>query len=203
MKNKNLLMTVAIFIIAFSTAAQENGSFTDSRDGKVYKTIKIGTQTWMAENLAFKPDSGNYWAYNNDANNVSKYGYLYDWKTAITVCPTGWHLPTDDEWTILITYLGGEKVAGGKLKEIDTTVWTSPNKGATNESGFTALPGGNRNSKKGAFFGQGGNGFWWSATEYCPSYAWYREMNSYSNSVGRGNFFAETSGFYMRCVRDN
>jgi uncharacterized protein (TIGR02145 family) len=85
------------------------GQLTDKRDGKTYKTVKIGNQVWMAENLAFKPSSGNYWAYDDDNSNVAKYGYLYDWETALDVCPAGWHLPSDKEWPVLTDYLGGVK----------------------------------------------------------------------------------------------
>ena len=110
---------------------------TDKRDGKTYKTVKIGTQEWMAENLAYKPSSGNYWAYDDDNSNVAKYGYLYDWETAKKVCPSGWHLPSDEEWTTLTDYLGGEDVAGTKMKS--TSGWKEDGNG-TNESGFSALP---------------------------------------------------------------
>lgn len=158
-------------IIAISSVAQEKGTFTDSRDGKKYKTVKIGTQTWMAENLAFKADSG-CWAYDNNQNNVATYGYLYDAETAIIACPSGWHLPSDAELTTLINYLGGEDVAGYKLKETGTSHWKSTEKEIfptravmTNESGFTALPGGSR-TYYGYFRELGTTGIWWSSTEH-------------------------------------
>jgi uncharacterized protein (TIGR02145 family) len=116
MKNRSFLLTLAIVFIALSSLAQEAGTFTDPRDGKTYNTIKIGTQTWMAENLAYKAGNG-CWAYDDNPENVAKYGYLYYYETAKTVCPEGWHLPGDMEWNILVKYLGGDKVAGGKLKE--------------------------------------------------------------------------------------
>jgi len=98
----------------------------------------------MAENLAFEPSTGNHWIYNS---NLATYGYLYDWQTAKNVCPRGWHLPSDAEWSTLTDFLGGIDVVGGKLKaegtiDARTGIWDSPNVGATNESGFTALPGG-------------------------------------------------------------
>jgi len=199
MKNKSLLMTIAISLIAISSFAQVKGLFTDSRDGKIYKTVTIGTQTWMAENLAYKASSG-CWAYNDSVSYVATYGYLYNWETAKTVCHTGWHLPTEAEWTTLTNYLGGDSVAGGKLKEIGTTHWTSPNTGSTNSSGFTALPGGYRGGD-GAFYSIGGNSSWWSSTEDVPEEegrAWYKSMYSsvYSESS------KEDYGFSVRCIRD-
>jgi len=118
-----------------------NSTFRDNRDGKVYKTVQIGNQVWMAENLAYKLNSG-CWAYDNNLANVKTYGYLYNWETAKNVCPAGWHLPTDAEWTSLVDYLGGKSVAGGKMKEKGTSHWHSPNISATNESGFHVLPAG-------------------------------------------------------------
>lgn len=113
----------------------------DVRDGQTYATVKVGGQVWMAENFNYLPDSGS-WAYNNDASLASTYGRLYFWETAIIICPGGWHLPLQEEWEELIDHLGGYEVAGGKLKENGTAHWESPNGGATNEVGFTALPGG-------------------------------------------------------------
>lgn len=139
--------------------SQTTGTFKDSRDGKVYKTVKIGTQAWLAENLAYKADSG-CWAYNNISANAAKYGYLYNWEIAENVCPAGWHLPSHDEWNTLKEYVGGQSVAGGKLKS--TKEWKSPNTGATNEIGFTALPGGGRDSE-GKFIGINETGIWWSS----------------------------------------
>src|SRR5574344_2077997 len=132
----------------------------------VFDEVIIGTQTWMAKNLDVDDGLGGIYAYNNNENNVATYGRLYTWDAAMRVAASidGWHLPSDEEWTTLTTYLGGESVAGGKLKETGTTHWKSPNTGAINESGFTALPGGYR-SGGGTFYDIGSNGDWWSATE--------------------------------------
>jgi uncharacterized protein (TIGR02145 family) len=173
------------------------GIMTDSRDGKTYKTVRIGTQTWMAENLIYK-SANRYWAYDNNQINLAKYGYLYDWETAKNVCPTGWHLPSDDEWTILITFLGGETIAGGKLKGTGTTHWKSPNTGATNESGFTALPGGDRDYD-GTYGSIGVYGYWWSSTEYSSLGAWYRTMHYGDAGVSRLNY-GKRSDFSVRCL---
>ncbi len=120
--------------------SQEKGTFKDSRDGKVYRTVKIGNQTWFAENLAFKPKTGKYWVYNKDESNVSKYGYLYGTETAQTICPVGWHLPNQEEWSSLINYLNNDD-AGIKMKST-TGDWEISDKAGTNESGFNALPAG-------------------------------------------------------------
>ena len=164
-----------------------------------------------------------YYVYGYDGTNVTDakatanyttYGVLYNWTAAMDgeassttnpsgiqgVCPTGWHLPSDAEWTELTDYLGGTSVAGGKLKETGTTHWNSPNTGATNETGFTALPGGYR-SDNGSFGDIGYYGFWWSATGSNAADAWFRYMDYSNSSVSRSNYFKEV-GFSVRCVRD-
>jgi len=196
------------------------GSITDI-DGNTYKTVTIGTQTWMAENLKVTkyndgiaiPNVTNNTAwrelttgalcdYDNTPSNSETYGKLYNWHAVNTgkLCPTGWHVPSDAEWTELTDYLGGTSVAGGKLKETGTTHWASPNTGATNETGFTALPGGNRGSN-GTFGDIGGGGSWWSATEYGATYARRRDMNYGYSGVYRDRYSKEV-GFSVRCVRD-
>ena len=146
--------------------------------------------------------------------NYTTYGVLYNWTAAMDgeassttnpsgiqgVCPTGWHLPSDAEWTELTDYLGGTSVAGGKLKETGTTHWTSPNTGATNETGFTALPGGNRDTD-GPFYYVGNYGGWWSATGYDAIIAWYRVMDYFSSNVNKYDYNKEL-GLSVRCVRD-
>jgi uncharacterized protein (TIGR02145 family) len=208
--------------MSFTTQEGSSGStFTDPRDGKVYQTVVIGNQEWMAENLAYLPSvnmvaDGSedalgyyYYVYGYDGTNVAEakatdnyatYGVLYNWTAAMNACPDGWHLPSDAEWTELTDYLGGESVAGGKLKETGTTHWASPNTGATNETGFTALPGGGRYNN-GAFFNIGNLGSWWSATEDDATYAWYRFMLYNDSNVYRSNYFKEV-GFSVRCLRD-
>jgi uncharacterized protein (TIGR02145 family) len=198
------------------------GTITDI-EGNAYKTIQIGTQVWMAENLkTTKLNDGTpipqvtdattwdnlsspacCW-YNDEATTYNAdFGALYNWYVVNTskLCPTGWHLPTDAEWTALSTYLGGQGYAGGKLKEISTTHWLSPNTGSTNESGFTALPGGTR-----SISGSSDNidiaGYWWSSTEFDSANAWYRHMNYSTSNVFRNSFHKKT-GFSVRCVKDN
>jgi uncharacterized protein (TIGR02145 family) len=189
-----------------------------------YPTVSIGTQTWMTENLKTmkyrngdligttspydKEISGEIaptyqWAYAGNESNVATYGRLYTWY-AVTdsrnVCPTGWHVPNDYDWTTLTTYLGGVNIAGGKLKETGTTHWTTPNAGATNETGFTALPGGLR-SYNGAYTFVGSNGFWWSSTEYLSTNALDRDMD-YRFAGFFWNYNLKPYGFSVRCLKD-
>lgn len=176
------------------------GSFTDLRDGQTYSTIVIGNQTWFAENLNYT--TSNSWTYDDDPANGDVYGRLYTWDAALTACPSGWHLPSDAEWDILKDILGGYYVAGGKLKEAGTAHWNSPNTGATNSSGFTALPGGIR-LQDGAFIIHGESGYWWSSTEYIIS-----GNNALIRTLGYGTEWMTTSndrktrGFSIRCLKD-
>jgi uncharacterized protein (TIGR02145 family) len=197
MKIKLLLVPFIVLLLTIQTMAQETGTFTDTRDGKTYKTIKIGKQTWMAENLAYKASSG-CWAYDNKAGNVSTYGYLYTWNEAKKACPTGWHLPTDSEWSALTDYLGGEEVAGGPMKS--TSGWENPNKGASNSSGFSGLPGGYRNSS-GTFSKMGTEGYWWSSYEF-PTSPDARSLSNAQSASGRGGDYDEEFGYSVRFVKD-
>lgn len=193
-------MIIIILFIEMSTVAQITGTYTDSRDGKVYKTVTIGMQTWMAENLAYKAIDGCL-AYNNDQNNIIIYGYLYDWNTAMNVCPSGWHLPTETEWSALSTFLGGDDLAGGKLKEADTLHWHHPNTGATNESGFTALPGGLCYSNGiSAYIGIFAH--WWSATEHDSANAFKRFLDN-GSTILDGDWVNKSNIKYsVRCIKD-
>lgn len=198
-----------------------SGAITD-KDGNVYTSVIIGTQEWMAENLkTTKYNDGTdiplvtddyewgdlttdaYCWYNNDAATYkTPYGALYNWYAVNTgkLCPTGWHIPTDEEWTELTDYLGGTSVAGGKLKESGTTHWNSPNTGATNETGFTALPSGYRNYG-GTYDDIVNYGYWWSSQEFSTTEAYYRDMSYNDISIYRGNDY-KLYGFSVRCLRD-
>ncbi len=168
------------------------GEMTDNRDGQTYKTIQIGTQTWMAQNLNYNTVYRWSWCYDHDINNCNTYGRLYDWWTANSVCPSGWHLPSDAEWTTLTNFLGDN--AGGKMK-LTGTIWNPFNIDATNESGWSGLPGGNRVS--GYFTALGRGGYWWSSTENenYANYAWYRTLNYAYGNLFR-DFFYKTSGVF-------
>jgi uncharacterized protein (TIGR02145 family) len=189
-------------------------------DGNTYPVVQIGSQCWMAENLrTTKFNNGTVipnvmgnldwvnvnapaWCnINNNPLNDTIYGKLYNWFTvsAANVCPTGWHVPTDDEWTVLTDYLGGELIAGGKMKSVSG--WNSPNVGATNESGFSALPGSLRLDLGGDFIIVGSDGFWWSAFEVSSINAWYRYLST-NNSEAYRDFTSKKNGKSVRCIRD-
>lgn len=193
-------------------------------DGNVYKTVIIGTQVWMAENLKTTKyrdgsaipnvidstewanfSTGAYCNYENNANNSTTYGRLYNWyavSDSRNIAPTGWHVPTDAEWTELTDYLGGESVAAGKLKETGLTHWLEPNEGATNATGFTALPAGYRYFN-GTFANVGSYGYWWSATEDYNSTnrVYYRYMRFNNSTLDVGKYVKEL-GYSVRCVKD-
>jgi uncharacterized protein (TIGR02145 family) len=211
------------------------GTFVDCHDGHVYKWIKIGSQIWMQENLAFLPSvspsvNGSdldpyYYVYDYEETSVSSakatenyatYGVLYNWPAAMNgasssslnpsevqgVCPCGWHLPSYSEWNELCELLGGVYVAGGKLKETGLEHWDSPNEGATNETGFTALPGGWR-LFDGPFGGIGSYGLWWSSTEFSAgSSAAWGWVTFKDNSQTGGENVPKRYGFSVRCVKD-
>ena len=190
-------------------------------EGNVYNTVIIGNQIWMKENLktaryndgteiplvSDKTDWDNlttagYCWYENSDSVGTTYGALYNWYSVNTgkLCPTGWHVPLDEEWTILTSFLGGEDIAGGKLKESGTNHWEYQTTGATNESGFTALPGGYRNYT-GTFDNVVNFGYWWSATESDAANAWNRYMFYLYPNVYRYSRRKEI-GYSVRCVKD-
>jgi uncharacterized protein (TIGR02145 family) len=197
------------------------GTLTD-QDGNIYKTVTIGTQTWMAENLrTTKYNDGTNiplidyisWQYVNtgafcnfnktkNVDTIATYGRLYNWYAASTgkLAPKGWHVPTDEDWMTLSNFLGGESVAGGKLKEAETVHWEDVNTGATNETGFTALPGGILGSDM-QFVSFGFYGFWWSATEEDETTSWAMLMHRYRTILGREKY-NKYSGLSVRCIKD-
>ncbi len=193
-------------------------------EGNVYKTVAIGTQIWMAENLKTTKyrngvsiplvttnaswaalTSGAYCLYNNDAASFkATYGALYNWY-AVTdprnIAPMGWHVPTDADWTTLINYLGNLSIDGSKMKEAGTSHWSDPNTGATNTSGFTGLPGGYRYSNDGVFYYVGLYSYWWSSTENDTTSAWQRGLYYLDFKVTRDPY-DKKYGYSVRLVKD-
>lgn len=216
---KSILLITGLALLTINFQAQ---TVTDI-DGNVYNTIAIGTQEWLKENLKVTryrngdllPNvedntawsgltTGAYCNYDNETSNATTYGRLYNWYAVNdprAIAPLGWHVATDAEWTILTDLLGGENVAGGKLKEVGTAHWTNPNVGATNEVGFTALPGGYRANNE-IFIGIHDIGSWWCSTESGPTNGWARGIFNDAINVDRGGYYEKKIGFSVRCVKD-
>jgi len=183
--------------------AMAKSTFTDSRDGKIYKTIKIGNQVWMAENLNFNASGSK--CYNNKESNCAKYGRLYNWETARKACPSGWHLPTYKEWQILVGFAGGEKIAIKKLKA--KSGW-SKNSNGMDDFSFSALPGGSGFSF-GGFDYVGKQGCWWSVSESSSDQAYTLCMDSDKSLDIHGDEYVRLNGaifkahlLSVRCLRD-
>jgi uncharacterized protein (TIGR02145 family) len=217
---------------ATSFKTLEEGTGAVDADGNVYSTVIIGKQEWFAENLKttkysngtpipnvtgyfdwFNLTSDAYaWYDNNEASYKNAYGALYNWNAVNTgiLCPTGWRVPTDAEWTILTDYVGGEKIAGGKLKSTRTEPfahprWLTPNNYATNVYGFSALPGGYRFSdhyNEGPFLSMGSYGTWWSCSERSETSVWCRAIDHYYGNMTR-SFTFKKYGLSVRCIKDN
>ena len=160
------------------------GTLVDNRNGQTYKTVQIGKQNWMAENLNYEVE--NTRCYDDLNSNCEKYGKYYNWEVALDACPENWHLPSKLEWQELIDFLGGENIAGGKLKETGDLHWKGGNLYATNESGFTGLPGGAHefaNLPNEDFSGIGFHGDFWSSSEFNTENGWYLTLWSLGGEI--------------------
>lgn len=210
--NGNLNITATSFICG--------NPLTDARDGKTYNTVLIGTQCWFKENLNVgtkvigsvnQTNNGiiEKYCFNDDENNCNTYGGLYQWDEAMQyvttegaqgICPVGWHLPNDAEWTTLTDYLGGLSVAGGKMKETGAIHWLAPNTGATNSSAFTALPSGFSSINTG-FNDFAGYAYFWSSSQHDKDYPWYRILLfNYEGAYQAYNF--KEGGYSIRCLKE-
>jgi uncharacterized protein (TIGR02145 family) len=205
--------------------AQTNEEIVKDIDGNVYHTVTIGNQTWLKENLrtthyrngdkipttipstkdiSNEKEAKYQWAYKNDESLVATSGRLYTMFVVSderNICPVGWHIPSEKEWDTLVEYLGGIVVAGGKMKEKGTVHWAEPNKGATNESGFTALPAGGRDID-GTFSDYNRYCSWWYATPAssgaCYTFILFDETNTFKTYIYQSKYF----GFSVRCIKD-
>lgn len=228
-KNRFWLCSLAIpgLVLILINSCKKDEDQTETvtdRDGNVYSSVTIGTQVWMTENLKTtkyndggpitnhgndnitwqNTTSGAYAWYANNSSNKASYGALYNGYAVSTdkLCPAGWHVPELDEWLVLINYLGGVDLAGGKLKEKGTTHWLSPNTGATDDFGFKALPGGYRYDY-GAFDLMGEQGWWWNSTDNIsdPDYS----SHVYMDNEESGAFYyslPKNFGLNVRCLKD-
>ena len=211
-------------IFSFTTSdLYIQGSGATDIDVNVYTTIILGSQEWFVENLkSTRYRNGDtipnitdntLWSnlatdaccdYENKPSNSVIYGKLYNFYAVDdfrNICPVGWHVPSNAEWTILINYLGGESEAGGKLKEVGTAHWLSPNLGATNESGFSALPGGIRGSFAGLYSYITEEGDWWTSTEDDEANAWERYVGFDNNTV-TSHYYDKKLGLSVRCIKN-
>ena len=236
MKNIIIISGVILITILIQSCTKEVDNAIRDIDGNVYKTIKIGNQIWMAENLKttkyndgttsiplvtdnkwYTLSAPGYCWYNNDeSGNKNTFGAMYNWYVVDVnsnggknVCPSGWHIPTEKEFSALTTFLGGLSIAGGKLKSTGTIeggdgLWNSPNEGATNESGFTAHPGGDRSGIDGSTYGiMGQSGEFWSSTQsiYNPNAG--RQLSMYYHVIyAEINNAVKELGISVRCVKD-
>ena len=214
---------IILSIILQSCSTQNPNPNNNGSNNTSLPTVTICSQVWMTKNLDVSTyrngdaipqvidptawanlTTGAWCYYNNDAANGPIYGKLYNWYAVNDVrglAPTGYHVPSDAEWTTLETCFGGSSVAGGAMKEIGTTHWLSPNTGATNSSGFAGLPGGFRGSGNATFNLIGNNGYWWSSTELNTSIVGTRVLSCSVSFVGSFNY-DEAFGFSVRCLRD-
>jgi len=182
------------------------GRFNDPRDGQIYNTVEIDNQTWFSENLNF--ETTNSWWYDNDPANGDIYGRLYTWDAAMSACPTGWHLPSDDEWKELEIYLGMSQTEADNIewrgtnqgKQMKSTSGWYDNGNGINSSGFTALPGGYR-FNDGSFQRLGERGTFWSSSEGSGTTAWYRNPSYNYDQVYRNNF-NKANSYSCRCLKD-
>lgn len=220
---------ITVFVFDSIPEPPDTDTVTDY-EGNTYVTVEIGDQWWMAENFAATKfidgtaipnvTDGDEWGelttpaycwYDNDeATYKDTYGALYNWYVVETgkLCPTGWHVPTNDEWTELIDYLGGDSIAGGKLCKTGNPPWPDPNTGATNESGFSALPGGSRVIDNHfpcggvCFTGFEFVGAWWTSSEYSSTEAWSLTLiRGDKIEIFRGRSIRQ-NGYSVRCVKD-
>ena len=216
-----------MLLILTNSCKKENNNnptatVTDT-DGNVYHTVKIGTQVWMVENLKttkyrngdpipniqddafYTQVNGAYCDYDNDPSNSAIYGRLYNWPAVNdnrNIAPIGWHVPTDTEWSTLTYFLADdyvESVAGGKLKEAGTSHWLNPNTGATNSTGFTALPNGSTDGFRFKYMGEWAE--FWTSTAYAGRTAYVRYIRNVDSKVGR-TYWSTSNGLSVRCIKD-
>lgn len=230
-----ILLAIHTLLPQFTVAqgSVKTGSVTDI-DGNTYPTVKIGDQTWMAENLKTtrytNGDSiylelgnttwgnlttGAYCYYDNDMENFENFGYLYNWYVVSDerqVCPENWHVPTETEFEELEKYIGMDVIdaqrfgwrgtdIGGKLKDENTFLWDPPNVGATNESGFSAIPGGFRRRRSGTYEGINGGCYLWSSTDYMFNEVSHRVLSSFTSNIYHSGIH-KRNGMSIRCIQD-
>lgn len=203
---RSLLIGMTLTMVAMTlgvegrTETTTDAEFIDPRDGMKYRTVLIGSEVWLGQNLSY--DMEGSWAYDEDSTNVEIYGRLYGWDAASCACPPGWHLPSAVEWTALFDSIGGAAVAGGSLKEAGTEFWREPNTAATNAIEFGGLPGGGRRQAEGSYHGLGMFGAFWSSTEQGEDRAWGFFLGYHYPEVSLRPSTSKGFGASIRCVKD-
>lgn len=198
---KTIALVAFLCVIGIFTGCENHveGTLKDSRDGKVYKTIKIGSQTWMAENLNYKTEDSR--CYDDKEENCKKYGLLYTWDDAIKACPVGWHLPSRKDYEMLYGFFGGLFATGKKLKS--KSGWKNNGNGS-DAYGFSALPAGERISFGKAKYGaEGDKAVFWTSTEYYVDCSYFMMLYSQSNSADMSWYMDKDNGFSVRCIMNN
>jgi len=184
-------VTITLILLCVAAFAQEKGTFTDSRDGKTYNTVKMGEQTWMAQNLNYKLEKGGSWCYNDNEARCDKYGRLYDWNGATKACPSGWHLPSNEDWNKLSTYVDGNNMTYILMNKKFPNFSILLGGGGSDNSSYDS-------NASATFGGMGGSGGWWTATEgYDKKKAKYR-----SDNIGSSTDFDKFYLSGVRCVQD-
>lgn len=216
------ILILVIFVAIFSTFNNRAQIVTDI-DGNIYSTVTIGTQVWMVENLKvthyrngediINITNNEWWTqfkvaascnYENNKAHSATHGLLYNWyavNDSRNICPMGWHVPSEDEWTTLINYLGGKDVAADKMKKTGTTYWETPNIWASNESGFTALASGYRYGDTGEYSFLGKTAYFWTSTAFEETDAWFWGFTCYGKNMHH-NHITKTTGHSVRCIKD-
>ncbi len=196
------------FTLVLSSVGQDQGTFTDKRNNQTYKWVRIGDQIWMAKNLAYEANSG-CWAYKNNKSNVNQYGYLYSWEMACNVCPDGWHLPDNEEWMELITFISTNNEGCAEIKEgfwtnvgkylKSQTGWKADGNGTDNYN-FNGLPAGSRNLHD-KTVSQGELASWWSTSEDSTNSAFGISLFS-NNNILFHIPYQKKLGYSVRCIKD-
>jgi uncharacterized protein (TIGR02145 family) len=197
---EKIAITISFILFCCIGFSQEFVTFTDNRDGKEYKTIKIGNQIWLAENLVYKPKTGIYSAWGEDAKNITTYGYLYDWETAQKVCPKGWHLPTDKEWNSLednLKSINSESTLAVQLKSV--AGWYN-NSNGRNTSGFNALPGGACLFYDYSYWFMTEKAYFWTSTPDGVDAA--GKVISYDEDGIDSGLYSKNNRLSVRCIKD-
>ena len=219
-KTVSLIMMVMLLVFAGGCKNKKPilDEMTDARDSQTYQTVKLGKQTWLAQDLNY--ETGNSWCYDDDPANCEIYGRLYAWEAAQTACPAGWHLGSDEEWSTLLKYLDPQadpnnlpeesKIAGGMMKATGTKddgtgLWRSPNVGATNSSKFSAVPGGAR-FDDGSCMVMGMHAIYWTSTVNDDNKVWFRALDYGLESIYRAQegewSLTRGTGISVRCIMD-